>query len=181
MDEIEIMKHLGNHERVVKLYEIHETRNSLYFILEYMEGGELIQRIKDKGFYNENDAVKLLQNLLLGLKYIHSKGILHRDIKPGNIMLKSIDDDLDIKIVDYGLSYDLVRMGKPWKRCGTPGFVAPEMFIGDKKKPYAEKSDVFSLGCVFYIMYITTFSTYLKAHRQVPISFKEIQKTIVVE
>ena len=150
--EIEIMKLLKGHKRVLELYEIHETRNSLYFVIEYLAGGELLKRIKSKRFYNENDAVKLMRNILEGLQYIHNKGIMHRDIKPSNILLTSEENDEDVKIVDYGLATECNSNQKENKKCGTPGFVAPELFKVKECINYNEKCDIFSTGVVFYIM-----------------------------
>lgn len=86
--------------------------------------------------------------------YIHQKGIIHRDLKPQNILIKNPTDDFDVKIIDFGLSTFLKVDKYLYPRCGTPGFVAPEIISYiDENKKYNEKCDVFSLGVIFFTMY----------------------------
>jgi len=68
-----------------------------------------------------------MRNILLGLEDIHERGIMHRDLKPENLMLKSKKDIYNVKIIDFGLSTDVDIDEYLYKRCGTPGFVAPEI------------------------------------------------------
>jgi len=74
------------------------------FVFELCEGGELYDRVQQRGFYPEQDAKILLRNLLDAIEYIHSKGIMHRDLKPENILLSSKTSDTDVKISDFGLA-----------------------------------------------------------------------------
>ena len=77
---------------------------------------------------------------------------MHRDLKPENLLLKTKDNDTDIVLADFGLAH--IMDSKPlFKRCGTPGFVAPEILKYDDCSPfYNEKCDVFSVGVIFYLM-----------------------------
>lgn len=81
------MRHLHS-EYLIHLYEVYETTNSIYFIVDLISGGELLHRVRDKGIIIESDLRHLMRNLLSGLYHLHSKGIMHRDLKPENILLK---------------------------------------------------------------------------------------------
>lgn len=90
----------------------------------------------------------IMEQNLLALDFIHQKKIVHRDIKPDNILIKSIEDkDYQIRIADMGLAAFTPDDELLFLKCGTPGYVAPEVFTKDG---YSYKADVFSLGCVFF-------------------------------
>ena len=78
---------------------------------------------------------------------------MHRDLKPQNILIKSPTDDLDIKICDFGLATYVTEEKLLYPRCGTPGYVAPEIInLRDEKKRYDQKCDVFSLGVIMFML-----------------------------
>jgi serine/threonine protein kinase len=140
-----------NQENLVKLHECHETQNSLYFVLDLVKGGELLGRLKTKQL-NAVDLQILMYNLMKALAHIHSKKCMHRDLKPENLLLKDKDKDHDIVVADFGLAAflndDII-----FKRCGTPGFVAPEILLYKDGEPiYDSKCDVFSAGVIFYML-----------------------------
>jgi calcium-dependent protein kinase len=153
--ELEILREL-NHPNVIKFFEIHETQNSLYLVMEVLEGGEIFDLADGK--LSPEDAYEITKSLLNGLEYLDSKGIIHRDLKPDNIILKFKNKCLKenvIKIVDFGLSSFIDVEEYLFKRCGTPGFVAPEVINADKTDPnlkFSSKCDVFSVGIIFYFM-----------------------------
>ena len=86
INEISILRML-HHPRIVKLYEVYETMTSIYLVMEYLEGGELLKHLEKKGVYSEQETSAVLKCILEGVRYFHSKGIVHRDLKPENIML----------------------------------------------------------------------------------------------
>ena len=147
INEIGIMRNL-NHPNVIKLYEVYEGEFHVYLVLELLKGGELFDRIIKKGHYSEKDAAILISKLLWALEYIHERGIMHRDIKPENLILKD-DDEYEIKLADFGLAEKIDKKELLFKRCGTPGYVAPEV-LEDKK--YDTKVDVYSAGVILYIL-----------------------------
>ena len=153
MNEIQIMRSL-DHPNVLKLHEVHETANTLYLVLDLLEGGELLERLTLRRSYSEYDCIMVLKRIFETLAYMHSKGIMHRDIKLENIILTSKQDDYDLKLVDFGLSCYVKTKVAIHKRCGTPGFCAPEVLnYKDEHCLYSEKCDVFSVGCIFYQLY----------------------------
>lgn len=96
-------------------------------------------------------------NLLSALSHLHSKHIVHRDLKPENLLLKTYDNSHDIVLADFGLAASL-KEELLFKRCGTPGFVAPEILdFNEGMELYDEKCDVFSAGVIFYLLIVRPF------------------------
>ncbi|CAD8057148.1 unnamed protein product [Paramecium sonneborni] len=149
--EISIMKKIQN-ESVIKLYEVFEGDDCLYLVLEYLRGGELHQYIKKSPPFTEEKCSKLIFRILKAVYQIHEKGILHRDLKPENIMLRNKDDLDNICIGDFGLADHYTSSGQYlFTRCGTPGYVAPELL---QDKLYDFKIDIYSVGILMYILIV---------------------------
>ena len=155
LNEIEIMRKLSGRKNLLQLYEVYESKNSVYFVVDLLEGGELLNDLKPDCMYKESRIAILLRNILEALNFVHSKNIIHRDLKPENILLRSKNNPLDIVIADFGLATPIYQDIKKivFKRCGTPGYVAPEVLLYKETQDfYGANSDVFSVGVMFYIM-----------------------------
>ena len=101
-------------------------------VLELLTGGELFKKICDDDSFSESTVRNMMRNLLQALEYLHAKGIMHRDIKPENIIIRKKGGDIsDIILADFGLSEHLDKKKKLFKRCGTPGYVAPEILADE--------------------------------------------------
>ncbi|XP_047242553.1 calcium/calmodulin-dependent protein kinase 1Db isoform X2 [Girardinichthys multiradiatus] len=137
------------HENIVALEDIYESSNHLYLIMQLVSGGELFDRIVEKGFYTEMDASRLIRQVLDAVNYLHSMGIVHRDLKPENLLYFSPHDDSKIMISDFGLSKMEGTGGVMATACGTPGYVAPEVLA---QKPYSKAVDCWSIGVIAYIL-----------------------------
>jgi len=154
LNEIEIMRAL-DHENIIKLYEVHETEKSIYLVLELIQGKSLQDVLKRSTFkeeYSEVKIVNMIRSILDALAYLASKGIMHRDLKPDNIL---IDKDGKVKIADFGLATFIDVPEYIFKKCGTPGYIAPEVFKYDQKNAstnYDHQCDVFSAGCILFYM-----------------------------
>lgn len=148
IQEINCLRHI-NHPFVIGLVEIYESHKYIHLVLEHLDGGELFERIKQREVYQESTAIKVMRNIMKALEEIHHNKIVHRDLKPENLILASKDNDYEIKIADFGLA-SFIREGEPLTLgCGSPGYVAPEMYLG---KEYDEKVDIFSAGVILYIL-----------------------------
>ena len=98
---------------------------------------------------NEKDALEIIYRILKGLRYLESLDIIHRDLKPENIVFRDKEDPHDVVIVDFGFATKVADYKNLFTRCGTPGYVAPEVL---NDFPYNCKADVFSSGIIFYIL-----------------------------
>jgi len=148
-EEMAIMK-LLDHPNIVRLYETFEDARNIYLVLELCTGGELFDRIVEVGNFTEKVAVLVVQQMLRAINYMHLNYIMHRDLKPENWLLAS-DESMDkssLKLIDFGLSKRFEPGQFASTRAGTPYYVAPEVLDGR----YAEKSDVWSIGVIMYIM-----------------------------
>ncbi|XP_057724297.1 CBL-interacting serine/threonine-protein kinase 11-like [Arachis stenosperma] len=146
--EVSIMSKL-NHPNIVKLHEVLATKTKIYFVLEFVKGGELFAKVS-KGRFSEDLARKYFQQLISAVGYCHSRGVFHRDLKPENLLL---DENGNLKVSDFGLSAvkDQVRFdGLLHTLCGTPAYVAPEILA---KKGYdGAKVDVWSCGVILFVL-----------------------------
>ena len=154
LNEIEIMRAV-DHENVIKLYEVYETEKSIYLVLELIQGKSLQEMLKKQVFKDDTSELKIIntiRSILEALSYLSSKGIMHRDLKPDNILL---DKGEKVKIVDFGLATFIDVPEYIFKKCGTPGYIAPEVFKFDSKNAstaYDGHCDAFSIGCILFYM-----------------------------
>jgi len=102
-DEIRVLMS-ARHENVVSLHAVYETDEDLRLVVDYVEGGELFDRIVSKTRYSEREAAEVIASLLSAVSFLHERSIVHRDIKPENILLASRDSDTIIKLSDFGLA-----------------------------------------------------------------------------
>ncbi|XP_069592528.1 calcium/calmodulin-dependent protein kinase type 1 isoform X3 [Ranitomeya imitator] len=147
-NEIAVLRKI-KHANIVSLEDIYESRSHLYLIMQLVSGGELFDRIVEKGFYTEKDASQLIKQILDAVKYLHDMGIVHRDLKPENLLYYSLDEDSKIMISDFGLSKIEGSGSVMSTACGTPGYVAPEVLA---QKPYSKAVDCWSIGVIAYIL-----------------------------
>ena len=128
--EIEIMKRV-RHRHIVSMYELYETPKCLWIILELVDGGDIHQFIANTVLYTEQMAAKHMKQIFAGIHYLHSLGVVHRDLKLENILLQGAGPNSDLKIADFGLSA-LVRLDED-------GYDAEE---SGKRKKYKHLKDV---------------------------------------
>jgi len=148
MREIDIMKKVGNHPNILKLYEVYESKNFLYLVLELVNGGELFDQIVARGEYSEKDASNIVRQIISAVAHLHANGIAHRDLKPQNLLCVSPEGD-DIRMADFGLS-KMFDQGEYLETCcGSPEYVAPEVL---ECKPYDKACDLWSVGVITYVL-----------------------------
>uniref|UniRef100_A0A669QVW4 Serine/threonine-protein kinase PLK4 n=1 Tax=Phasianus colchicus TaxID=9054 RepID=A0A669QVW4_PHACC len=138
------------HPSILELYNYFEDSNYVYLILEMCHNGEMSRYIKNrKKPFSEDEARHFLHQIITGMLYLHSHGILHRDLTLSNLLLTS---NMNVKIADFGLATQLkMPHEKHYTMCGTPNYISPEIAT---RSPHGLESDVWSLGCMFYTLLI---------------------------
>ncbi|ERN08574.1 hypothetical protein AMTRI_Chr11g155370 [Amborella trichopoda] len=146
--EIEIMHHLSGHPNVVTIKGAYEDSVFVHLVMELCAGGELFDRIIQKGHYSERQAAHLIKVIVGVVEACHSLGVMHRDLKPENFLFLSEDEDAPLKATDFGLSV-FYQPGETFTDVvGSPYYVAPEVL----RKHYGPESDVWSAGVILYIL-----------------------------
>ncbi|CAM9598601.1 unnamed protein product [Ectocarpus sp. 13 AM-2016] len=165
MREVDIMRRL-RHPNIIHLVEALDTPEQLVLILEYAPGVELFDAILSKTSFSESEARPVFVQVARALQYMHSKSIVHRDVKPENVMIidRIAPDGLypEAKLLDFGLSKAIdADTGGSVARTfvGTPSYLAPEVEEkkGGKGKPYGTPVDCWSLGAMLYVMLVARF------------------------
>ncbi|KAF0688102.1 Aste57867_20263 [Aphanomyces stellatus] len=147
--ELAVLK-LMKHPNIMILHDFFSEEDYYYLITEFMEGGELFDRVVEKSYYSEREARDLVKLLLEAIKYCHDCNVVHRDLKPENLLLTSKTDDASIKLADFGFATRADKYDEGLKTaCGTPGYVAPEIL---EARPYGKSVDIWSVGVITYIL-----------------------------
>jgi calcium-dependent protein kinase len=146
INEVLILKKL-DHPHIIKIFEFNEDEFNLYVVMELCRGGELLDTVVKKRCISENDAALFMKQIISAVYYMHSLGIVHRDLKLENMLLDN-NMNKNIKIVDFGTACELEPGKFLSHTIGTINYMAPEMF----KKNYNEKCDIWSCGVILYIL-----------------------------
>ena len=156
-----------HHPHVTQLYEVIATETSIWLVTELCSGGELFDYLVEKGRISEKETRRLVGQLCLALHYVHNSKAVHRDLKLENVLL---DDRCNIKIGDFGFTREWEQGRLLETFCGTTGYAAPEMLLGEKyagpgmcchviRIPKSEahmhmflEVDIWSLGVILYCL-----------------------------
>ena len=141
-----------SHPNIVTVFDVGEDRDHPYIAMELVEGKTLAELLSEKKVFATKDVVEIGIQLVRALDYAHKKGIVHRDVKPGNIML--VQDSTTIKVADFGIcridggdANDATQQTQIGNVLGTPHYMSPEQVLGEKVD---SRSDLFSAGVVLY-------------------------------
>ncbi|CAN4118034.1 unnamed protein product [Withania somnifera] len=146
--EIQIMHHLSGHTNIVTIKGAYEDPLYVHIVMEICSGGELFDRIIQRGHYSERKAAELTKIIVGVVQACHSLGVMHRDLKPENFLLVNKDDDFSLKAIDFGLSV-FFKPGQIFTDVvGSPYYVAPEVLL----KHYGPEADVWTAGVILYIL-----------------------------
>jgi len=181
--EAEIIARLS-HPNIISVYDRGKWKGHTYFVMEYVAGKSLADLLEEKGVLDWLEAVRIAKQICDGLGYAHSKRVIHRDVKPGNIM---IDEKGVVKVTDFGISFiddEGTRLTKTSSSLGTPEFMAPEQ-TSDSKKVDA-RADIYAVGGVLYVMLTgkvpfpgtTTYEVIQKVVGEEPTSPRKINETL---
>ncbi|KAL7328973.1 Calcium/calmodulin-dependent protein kinase type I [Mucor circinelloides] len=151
-NEINILRKVSEgHKNILSLVDYFETMNNLYLVTDLALGGELFDRICQKGSYTEQDAANIIRTVCDAVAYLHDNGVVHRDLKPENLIFRTSDENSDLLVADFGLSriidsdkFDVLRT-----TCGTPGYMAPEIF---KRVGHGKPVDMWAIGVIAYFL-----------------------------
>ncbi|KAH8116604.1 Pkinase-domain-containing protein [Phellopilus nigrolimitatus] len=148
--EVAILKTI-KHPNICAFKEVFEDDNAINLVLEFVEGGDLLDYIISNNGVSENEARRLTYQLCNAMKYIHSKDIAHRDLKPENILLTR-DHPPVVKVADFGLAKAVDSMTKFRTMCGTPCYLAPEVVLRRAEDGYSHAVDSWSIGVIVFSM-----------------------------
>jgi len=145
--ELNIMKLVNDCPQVVSLIDVFVDDDQYFIVLELIKGGDLLGTIVKWDRCNEMDAVRILRSTLLAISHCHEKGIIHRDMKPDNLLVSN--DLSDIKLSDFGLATVLGPNERASLTVGTRTYLSPEMIL---KQEYNTSVDMWSIGCIAYVL-----------------------------
>lgn len=142
-----------DHGNIVGTYDVFDTRDNLFIVMEYMPGGMLYDILANEGYFSEKNAASVMRDLLEAVHCLHENDIVHRDIKPENVLALNKTWPLKVKLADFGLAdFVLENSFGEKSTCGmygTPFFVAPEVI---RAETYTPAVDIWSLGVLAYNM-----------------------------
>lgn len=139
-----------HHPNIIQGYHVGESNGFYYFAMEYVEGGTVKEKIQKTGLLPEMEAIDIVTQICRALEHAQENGIVHRDIKPDNIMMTT---DGEAKLCDLGIAKEINQDGSLTQTgiaLGTPYYISPEQAMGEKKIDI--RSDIYSLGATFYHM-----------------------------
>ena len=156
--EITLLREVNHHQNIIRLVDVFEDDAYIHLVTDQCTGGELYDKIiqnsqkgdSDAPCFTEEEAARIIYQILDAVSYMHDRDIVHRDIKPENILFKSADEDSPIQIIDFGLSRKhFETIEKPMSSpVGSPYYVAPEVL----QKKYDKLCDLRSVGIIVYIL-----------------------------
>lgn len=161
-----------HHPNVVEVYDVGEYDNKNYIVMEYIRGRTLKQLILQRGALPKDEAVEIMKQLVSAINHAHENNIIHRDIKPQNILVK---DDGTVKITDFGiaLAHDAIQLTQSDAVLGSAHYIAPETTKGEVA---SAQTDIYALGIVFYEL--LTGSVPFKGENPIQIAMKHLRDEI---
>ncbi|EQC30800.1 CAMK protein kinase [Saprolegnia diclina VS20] len=149
--EVSILTQVQGNDAVVQLKEAFETPEDYVLVTEYIQGGELFDRLLSHGTYSEAQAKALMREISSALQHLHAQNVVHADVKPENILLQSKNDSARMILIDFGLSFHVNdrTSNHRWDGSGTMAYAAPEVL---KKETISSAIDMWALGVVLYVL-----------------------------
>ncbi|KAG2046644.1 Pkinase-domain-containing protein [Suillus hirtellus] len=173
--EISILERL-HHRNICQMKEAFFEDNSINLVLEFVDGGDLLDYILREGGLKEPLAVHIIAQVCDALAYIHSKGIAHRDLKPENVLLTT-ENPPTVKVADFGLAKVVDSVTFLRTMCGTPAYLAPEVVTQQNQEGYDHLVDSWSVGVIVFCMF-TLSSPFIEDENQRDIKVRIAERTI---
>lgn len=173
--EISILERL-HHRNICQMKEAFFEDNSINLVLEFVDGGDLLDYILREGGLKEPLAVHIIAQVCDALAYIHSKGIAHRDLKPENVLLTT-ENPPTVKVADFGLAKVVDSVTFLRTMCGTPAYLAPEVVTQQNQEGYDHLVDSWSVGVIVFCMF-TLSSPFIEDENQRDLKVRIAERTI---
>ncbi|CAG9559441.1 unnamed protein product [Danaus chrysippus] len=152
--EVNILRMVAGHPYIIELQDVFESETFIFLVFELCKNGELFDYLTSVVTLSEKKTRYIMRQVLEGVRSIHSHGIVHRDLKPENILL---DDQLNVKITDFGFARMLQRGEKLFELCGTPGYLAPETLkanMFEDAPGYGMEVDIWACGVIMFTLLV---------------------------
>jgi calcium/calmodulin-dependent protein kinase I len=148
-DELEMLQKM-KHPHIVKFHDWFESRDKYYIVTQLATGGELFDRICEKGKFTEKDAAETIRQVLDAVNYLHHNNVVHRDLKPENLLYLSTDPNSSLVLADFGIAKMLDSKNEVLTTmAGSFGYAAPEVML---KKGHGKPVDMWSMGVITYTL-----------------------------
>ncbi|KAK8155513.1 calcium/calmodulin-dependent protein kinase-like protein [Phyllosticta citribraziliensis] len=148
-DELEMLQRL-KHPHIVSFHDWFESKDKYYIVTQLATGGELFDRICEKGRFTEKDAAETIRQVLDAVNYLHQNNVVHRDLKPENLLYLTRDENSSLVLADFGIAKMLDSPGEQLTTmAGSFGYAAPEVMM---KKGHGKPVDMWSLGVITYTL-----------------------------
>ncbi|KAF2869510.1 kinase-like domain-containing protein [Massariosphaeria phaeospora] len=148
-DELEMLQRM-QHPHIVKFHDWFESRDKYYIVTQLATGGELFDRICEKGKFTEKDAAETIRQVLDAVNYLHHNNVVHRDLKPENLLYVSPEADSSLVLADFGIAKMLDSKNEVLTTmAGSFGYAAPEVML---KKGHGKPVDMWSMGVITYTL-----------------------------
>ncbi|XP_073948588.1 phosphorylase kinase gamma isoform X2 [Choristoneura fumiferana] len=152
--EIHILRMVAGHPYIIELQDVFESETFIFLVFELCKNGELFDYLTSVVTLSEKKTRYIMRQVLEGVRYVHNKSIVHRDLKPENILL---DDQLNVKITDFGFAKVLKEGEKLFELCGTPGYLAPETLkanMFEDAPGYGLEVDIWACGVIMFTLLV---------------------------
>ncbi|XP_014483651.1 PREDICTED: phosphorylase b kinase gamma catalytic chain, skeletal muscle/heart isoform isoform X3 [Dinoponera quadriceps] len=154
LQEVQILRRVAGHPYIIELHDVFESSTFIFLIFELCKNGELFDYLTSVVTLSEKKTRYIMRQVFEGLQHVHNQGIVHRDLKPENILL---DDNLNVKITDFGFARVLKPGEKLYDLCGTPGYLAPEVLkcnMFETAEGYGFEVDIWACGVIMFTLLV---------------------------
>ncbi|XP_035123322.1 phosphorylase b kinase gamma catalytic chain, liver/testis isoform isoform X4 [Callithrix jacchus] len=150
--ETHILRQVAGHPHIITLIDSYESSSFMFLVFDLMRKGELFDYLTEKVALSEKETRSIMRSLLEAVSFLHANNIVHRDLKPENILL---DDNMQIRLSDFGFSCHLEPGEKLRELCGTPGYLAPEILkcsMDETHPGYSKEVDLWACGVILFTL-----------------------------